>query len=104
MSTMSKVMYSVQALDRVPKDKGSDIEPTGLIFFPLKPYIGFIASFNYFLLKHICSKVERNNISAWLPLSTSTLVTFHLSMCAAITIAFVCGKDVSLMSALVKVI
>jgi hypothetical protein len=47
MSTMSKVMYSVQALDRVLKDTGSDIEPTGSICYPLKLYNGFDASFNY---------------------------------------------------------
>jgi hypothetical protein len=38
--------------------------------------------------------MERNNISTCLPLSTRTLMTFHLSTCADITIAFVCGKDV----------
>jgi hypothetical protein len=64
MSTTSKVMYSVQALDMVPKDTSSDMEPTGSIFFPPKPYSGFDASFNYFLLKPICSKVERNSISS----------------------------------------
>jgi hypothetical protein len=37
-------------------------------------------------------------------LDTRTLVALHLSMCAVITIVFVCGKDVSLMSASVKVI
>jgi hypothetical protein len=46
----------------------------------------------------------RNSISAWLLLSARTLVTFHLSTCAVITIASVCEKDVSLMSASVKVI
>jgi hypothetical protein len=64
MSTTSKDMYSVWALDRVPKDTCSDMEPTGSIFFQPKPYNDFNASFNCFLLKPICSKVERNNISA----------------------------------------
>jgi hypothetical protein len=63
MSTTSKVIYSMQVLERVPKDTCSDIEPIGSIFLPLKPYRGFDASFNYFLLKPICLKVERNNIS-----------------------------------------
>jgi hypothetical protein len=41
-------MYSVRALDGVPKDTRSDIESTGSIFFPPKPYNGFDASFNCF--------------------------------------------------------
>jgi hypothetical protein len=48
MSTTSKVMYSMRALNGVPKDTGSDVEATGSIFFPLKPYNDFDASFNYF--------------------------------------------------------
>jgi hypothetical protein len=63
MSTTSKVMYSVLALDKVPKDTGSGMEPTSSIFLPQKSYNGFNASFNYFLLKLICSKVERNSVS-----------------------------------------
>jgi hypothetical protein len=62
MSTTSEVMYSVQAFVRVPKDTSRDMDPTGSIFFLPKPYNGFDASFNYFLLKPICSKVERNSI------------------------------------------
>jgi hypothetical protein len=54
----------VRALDKVQKDTGSDMEPTGSIFFLPKPYNSFDASFNYFLLKPISSKVERNNIYA----------------------------------------
>jgi hypothetical protein len=103
MSMTSKVMYSVRALDKVPKDTGNDIEPTGSIFFLPKLYNGFDASFNYLMLKPISSKVDRNNISAWLPLSTKTLITFHLSMCVVITIASMCGNDMSLISASVKV-
>jgi hypothetical protein len=49
MSTMSKVMYSVQALDKLPKDTGNDMVPIGSIFLPPKPYRGFDASFNYYL-------------------------------------------------------
>jgi hypothetical protein len=48
MSSTSKVMYSVRALDGVLKDTGSDIEPTGSIFFPPKPYNNFDGSCNYF--------------------------------------------------------
>jgi hypothetical protein len=48
MSTTSKVMYSVRALDGVLKDTSSYIEPTGSIFFPPKPYNDFDASFNCF--------------------------------------------------------
>jgi hypothetical protein len=50
-------------LKRLLKDTGSNIEPTGSILLPPKPYRGFDASFNCFLLKPICLKVERNNIS-----------------------------------------
>jgi hypothetical protein len=57
-------MYMVRALDKVLKDTGSDMEPTGSIFFLPKPYSGFDASFNYFLPKPICLKVERNSIFA----------------------------------------
>jgi hypothetical protein len=64
MSTTSKVTYSVWAFDKVPKDTGRDMEPTSSILFLPKPYSTFDASFNCFLLKPICSKVERNNISA----------------------------------------
>jgi hypothetical protein len=64
MSTRSKVMYSVWAFDNMPKDTGSDMELSGSVFFPMKPYNDFDTSFNYFLLKPICSKVEKNNISA----------------------------------------
>jgi hypothetical protein len=103
MSMTSKVMYSVRALDKVPEDTGNNIEPTGSIFFPPKPYNGFDASFNYLLLKPICSKVDRNNISAWVPLSAKTLVTFHLSMCVVITIASMRRNNVSLMLASMKV-
>jgi hypothetical protein len=89
MSTPSKVIYSVRALDRVPKDTGNDMEPNGSIFFPPKPYYDFDASFNCLLLKPICSKFDMNSVSTWLPLSTKTLKTSHLSMCAIITIASV---------------
>jgi hypothetical protein len=34
MATTSKVIYSVRALDKVPKDMGNDMEPIGSIFFP----------------------------------------------------------------------
>jgi hypothetical protein len=64
MSTTSKVMYSVQAFDKVSKDTDRDMEATGSIFFQLKPYIGFDASFNCFFLKPIYSKVERDSTSA----------------------------------------
>jgi hypothetical protein len=36
MSTMSKVIYSMRAFDRVPKETGRDMDPTSSIFFPLK--------------------------------------------------------------------
>jgi hypothetical protein len=65
MSTTSKVMYLVRVLDKVLKYIGSDMEPNSSIFFPPKPYSAFYASFNYFLPKPICSKVERNSTSAW---------------------------------------
>jgi hypothetical protein len=97
-------MYLVWAFDKVPKDTCSDMEPTGSIFFPPKPYNDFDASFHYFLMKPISSEVERNSIFARLPFSTRTLMTFYLSMCAIITIASVCEKDVNLMSASVKVV
>jgi hypothetical protein len=42
-------------------------------------------------------------ISAWVPLSIRTLVTSHLSMCVLMTMSSVCGKDMSLISALVRV-
>jgi hypothetical protein len=96
-------MYSVRALDKVSKDTGNNIEPTGSILFLTKPYNNFDASFNYLLLKPIGSKVDRNNIFARLPLSTKTLVTFHLSMCVVITIASMCVNDVSLMLGPIKV-
>jgi hypothetical protein len=38
MSTISKVMYSIRAFASVPKDIGRDMDPTGSIFFPPKPY------------------------------------------------------------------
>jgi hypothetical protein len=47
MSTTSKVMYSVRAMEGVLKDTDSDIGPTGLVFFPPKPYNNFDDSFNY---------------------------------------------------------
>jgi hypothetical protein len=78
-------------------------KPIGSILLPSKPYNGFDASFNCFLSRPICSKAERNRISSGLPLSTSTLVTFHFLMCATITIASGYGKDMSLISASVKV-
>jgi hypothetical protein len=43
----------VQALDKVSKDIGNDMEPTGSIFFPPKTYNDFNASFNYFCLTSI---------------------------------------------------
>jgi hypothetical protein len=89
-------------LDGVLKGTGNDIEPTGSIFFPLKLYNDLDAFFNCFLLKPIFSKVERNNIFAWLPLLTNTLITFHLSMCVMITIVSVWDRC-ELRSASVKV-
>jgi hypothetical protein len=62
MSTTSKNIYSVRALERLSKDTGNDIELIGSIFLPPKSYRGFDASLNYFLLRPICSKVERNTI------------------------------------------
>jgi hypothetical protein len=97
-------MYSVRVLRRLLKDTGNDMEPTGSILLLPKSYRGMDASFCCFLSKPIYSKVERNTISTWMPLSTSTLVTSHLSMCIVITIASVHGKDTSLMSSSLKVI
>jgi SNF family Na+-dependent transporter len=97
-------MYSVRALRKLPKDTSNYMEPTGSILLLPNSYRGLDASFSCFLSKPICSKVERNRILAWLPLSTSTLVTSHLSMCTIITIASVCGKDKSLISSSLKVI
>jgi hypothetical protein len=70
---------------------------------PLKPYNGFVASFNCFLSKPIWSKAERNRILTLLSLSIRSLVTSHLSMCVMMTMASICGKDTRFMSASVKV-
>jgi hypothetical protein len=103
MSTTSKFMCSVHAFCRLPKDTSKGMEPTGSILFPLKPYNNFFASFNCFLSNPIWLKAKRNKISRWLPLLIRTLVMSHLSMRVVMTMTYVCRKDMSLMSASVKV-
>jgi hypothetical protein len=56
-------VLSTSTAKALPKDTGNDMEPTGSILLPPKPYRGLDASFSCFLSKPIYSKLERNRIS-----------------------------------------
>jgi hypothetical protein len=79
MSTMSKVTCSLRTFGAVPNDSGSSILPIGKVPLPLKLYRGLSAGLIRLWLMPMRSKACKKMMSAYLPLSTSTLCRSHLA-------------------------